>query len=112
MSDPIQSPHFDLPFRFAGKSAAVVEQDSFEDIENCVVAALHTPVGFRTELPDFGTADNTFRLQPVTFAELLAEITRSEPRSSVIADADPNVITGLIAQVRLSLTAVEEVQGG
>jgi phage baseplate assembly protein W len=113
MSDPIQSPHFDLPFRFVGKGAAVVEQDSLQDIENCVVAALRTPIGFRTELPDFGTSDKTFQLQPLTYSELVAEIARSEPRANVVAESDPAMLMSTIAEVRLSLSAVEEeVQSG
>jgi len=48
------SPHFDLPFRFLKSGGAVVsEQDSFDDVANCVEAICRTPQGFRVDNPDF-----------------------------------------------------------
>lgn len=81
-------PHFSLPFRFAGPQAAVVEQDSLEEIADCLVAVLTCPQGFRVELPDFGLPDPTFSTPQVS-RELLREVVEEwEPRASLTFDRD------------------------
>ena len=57
----VETPHFDLPFDLTAQGAAVAEQDTVDDVGNCVFAILATHVNTRDYVPDFGTVDFTFR---------------------------------------------------
>ncbi len=47
-------PHFSLPFRLQGASFAVSEQDTIDEIADCVELILRTEQGQRATLPAFG----------------------------------------------------------
>lgn len=79
--------HFTYPFTFEASRATTVEQDSDEDIMNCIVVALLTPRGSRMFVPGFGIDDPTFTNQKPT---LLNQLQESEPRATV------NMIEGLV----------------
>lgn len=85
-----QVPHFSLPFRVEGGAIAVTEQDSLEEIEDCVESILRTLVGTRAiDAPDFGVPDETFVQQtPNSSAEIyIAAIEAQEPRAHVLGRA-------------------------
>ena len=73
-------PHLALPFRIVDGRAAVTEQDTFEEIRDCVQAIIRTPRGFRLELPDFGVPDQTFHEGGADADEIAAALDRWEPR--------------------------------
>lgn len=77
-------PHLDLPFRysFSGKPS-MVEQDSYEDIDNCIEAILRTQPGQRLEITDFGVPDLTFSMAPIKESDLIGRFLTYEPRASV-----------------------------
>lgn len=81
-------PHFDLPFRLSGKSFATVQQDSPEDVANCVECIVRTPSGFREDTEDFGLDDLTFNNQPLNLALVKSQIQRQEPRASLLVEQD------------------------
>lgn len=81
-------PHFALPFRFSTPRAAVVEQDSVDEIAGCVLAVLLCPFGFRVELPTFGVPDPTFSMPGVDVDELRAVVELWEPRASVLFEEE------------------------
>ncbi len=81
--DVVTIPHFDYPFRFVGGRSAVVQQDSLDDVKNCVIAALKTERGTRAWVPQFGITDPTFEEQPVHLNQMEREINDSEPRAIV-----------------------------
>jgi phage baseplate assembly protein W len=82
-------PHYTTPFRIVNGEIAVVEQDSIEDIEQCVEAVLRTIVGTRIDAPDFGVPDESFVQQtPNPSAEVyIASIEAQEPRARVLGTA-------------------------
>jgi hypothetical protein len=47
----ITQPHFDLPFRYGRGREVVVQQDTVEDIRNCVEAGVRTLRGTRPWVP-------------------------------------------------------------
>lgn len=102
-------PHFDLPFRFRSslgvQTPAVVDQDSDDDIANCVLAAVLTRVGWRPEAPTFGTTDLTFQNQPVDLDRLVKEITTNEPRAALMAAQNPDAFDALIDDVLVQVGA-------
>ena len=47
------SPHLKVPFQIVGPRAQVLEQDTHEEIAQCVEVILRYPLGVRLDLPDF-----------------------------------------------------------
>jgi phage baseplate assembly protein W len=94
-------PHFSLPFRFAGSSsqAAVSEQDSLDEIADCVYAILVCPVGFRVESPLFGLPDPTFSMPGPDLDEIRAAVETWEPRAAAVLDGRPDAVDELLAHV-------------
>jgi hypothetical protein len=105
MADLPLVPHFDLPFTFVGPANAnVVDQDTLEDVSNCVEAIVRTVIGQRQELPEFGIPDPTLQLQPIYRADILDQIGAWEPRAVVLLDQHPDILDSLIADVTLSVS--------
>jgi phage baseplate assembly protein W len=100
-------PHFDLPFRYVGGKAAVVEQDSPRDIQNCVEAVIRTHKGQRESLPDFGLQDYTFTVMPIDPGSLASIVEAQEPRAIVLAQEAPDDFDMLLDRVRISVEARE-----
>jgi hypothetical protein len=104
----IDQPHFALPFRFAAGGAAVVEQDTSDEIMTCVLAVLLCPVGFRVELPTFGIPDPTFS-EGVPDAQVIeAAVSEWEPRAQAIVTARPDVLDALVAYVTTAVDTPSE----
>lgn len=78
------TPHFDIPFRFVGTSAATVEQNSPKEFSNAVENIIRTPLGFRDELPDFGVHDVLFSQAPINPSLLIRDVERYEGRARLI----------------------------
>lgn len=86
-----RTPHLGLPFRLSGSSFAVTEQDSSEEVSDCVEAVLRTPQGSRIDVPAFGRPDDTFAQlgKAAPNAEpYLAAIEEWEPRATVSGTAE------------------------
>ena len=75
-----ETPHFDRPFRLSGTRVAVVEQDSDEELVNCVWAIASTEVGSRDEAPEFGVPDLPFQETGFIDDALVASVQQWEPR--------------------------------
>lgn len=93
-------PHFDLPFRLTGKSFATVQQDSPEDVANCVECIVRTPLGFREDTENFGLDDLTFENQPLNLEEIKTRIQAQEPRATLMLEQDVlNLVNKLTIKV-------------
>lgn len=97
------APHFDLPFRLVGHSVATVEENTWEDVRNCVYAALLTPFGWRPEAPEFGTDELTLQKQPLDVGALEQQISRSDPRALVYLSQDPSAFDATYTRARAAL---------
>ena len=94
-------PHFSLPFRFMSPYAAVSEQDSIDEIADCVYAVLVCPQGFRVELPDFGLLDPTFSTPRVDENEIREALTLWEPRATTRFErAEPPTYDELVDDIQ------------
>ena len=107
MATTADIPHFDLPFRFGPNLAVVQEQDSIEDVMNCVAAILRTQVGERTDLPEFGILDPTFETQPIDTAAIIQQVLAQEPRATLVIDQNPSAFDELIVNL-LSTVGLED----
>lgn len=86
MADVLQ---FDLPFRVEAGAVVEVDQDSIEDIDNCVKAIVRTPVGSHLDDLDLGIPDLAFRsVGPnPTAQQFLSAIEAREPRAHLLGEA-------------------------
>jgi phage baseplate assembly protein W len=88
VSDDVTVPQFAFPFHFeADGRAAVVEQNSDQEVIDCVEVLLRTPVGSRDDLPEYGIDDPTFETEP-DVAAILDAIDDWEPRAQVNMDSE------------------------
>src|SRR4051794_22468029 len=92
-------PHFKLPFQLAadGTRAQVVEQDSDDEILDCIEVLLSTTQGERIEIPDYGIRDQAFRQHGADTAHILAQIRKYEERADI--NLAPGVIQELVQRV-------------
>jgi phage baseplate assembly protein W len=95
-------PHFRIPFSALGGSFAAVEQDTIEDVEQCVEAACRTVIGSRTDAPGYGIPDETFSKQtpapsPTAVLEAVEGV---EPRARLLAAA---TVEDMIKRITLRL---------
>ena len=87
-------PHLRLPFRIGPTGAAeVVEQDSYEEIAQCVEVLLTTRQGDRLAVADYGVPDQVFLNEnEVSAASLASLVQKWEPRAVVALGSAP--VTG------------------
>lgn len=95
-------PHFDLPFRFVPKggvlTAATVEQDTLDDVFNCINMAVHYRRGQRHMVPTFGITDPTFDEQPIDMQRLVTEATLHELRADIAASQESDRFDSFIVR--------------
>ena len=104
-----QVPHFSLPLRIIDGRAQVNEQDSFDDIRDCVEAVVRCPLGYRPEAPTFGVRDQTF-VEGAPDARVVEEAgARWEPRA--LTDAEAAVVDAVVARITVGIEAGEETSG-
>lgn len=96
-------PHFSLPFRIVAGTPAVTEQDTLEEIADCVEAIIRTPSGTRLELPDFGIPEQSFSLNGADPAPIAAAVQEWEPRATTAAEADNESLLEFITQITLNV---------
>ena len=95
-------PHFSFPMKYnpVNGTMTAVEQDSLDDIYNCVHATVRTRPGQRQMQPEFGVTDVTFMEQNIDLAEMKADVRRWEPRSTVVWDSRMDDIDSLVVNIR------------
>jgi phage baseplate assembly protein W len=91
------APHFAQNFTIGREGAAVVEQDSPDDIAACVYRIAVCPQGFRDDRPAFGRPQLPFKPVPLDLAALEAAITFWEPRADLTATQQIEAVTGGVA---------------
>lgn len=87
----VQVPHMQWPFRMGGVNSsgiAFVEQDSPEEIEQCVALVLVTRPGDFPDEPTLGLIEPAFRQGGVSQADIEAAVHRWEPRAQINFTSD------------------------
>lgn len=99
----IAVPHFRFPFSFTAENgAAIVEQDSVEEILTCVQMIAACSLGACPELPTFGIPDPTFQAAPPNSDPITDAIELWEPRA--IEDAFVQAVDATNANWAMTLT--------
>lgn len=101
----IITPKLAVPFRLHhdGTKAHTVEQDSLEEITQCVETILKTPLGSRMENPEFGVPDSAFLEGGADLEDLALAISQWEPRADVILERDPEVLEHWVDNVNITV---------
>ena len=99
----VDVPHFNYPFILGSDGANVVEQDTIDDIANCVVAILSTHVGWRDEVPAFGVPDYAMRKQPIGADDIQARVSEQETRALVIVSERVDRADKLIDRINVGI---------
>jgi hypothetical protein len=96
-------PHVAIPFRFiSGRDGIDVnEQDSLDDVYDCVQAIVRYTVRFRPELPTFGIDDQTFRETEIDLQLIQDQVVLWETRADVLYSQAPDAVDSLIDVVKL-----------
>jgi phage baseplate assembly protein W len=83
-------PHFAVPFRVdTSGSVAVVDQDSDEEIAQCVRVLMSTTMGERIELPDYGIPNPVFAtVSTHDDADMAAAVGKWEPRATALVHSE------------------------
>lgn len=99
MSDEILVPHLALPFRFERSgAAAVLEQDTVEEIAQCVQVLVLTHEGERLPVPDYGIADLVFN-DSTDIVSITDAIEEWEPRAASRIIENPDSRDELLRQI-------------
>lgn len=81
---PFNIPHFAYPFSFSAKEGpALVEQNSGQEIFDCVAMIVNTTLGQVPEVPYLGIPNLTFSQVPLNIQSLVQTIQAQEPRATV-----------------------------
>ena len=105
-------PHLTFPFRVdTSGSVDVLDQDSDEEIAQCVRVLLSTTMGERIELPDFGVASPVFTtMSSHDDADMAAAVGKWEPRATALVHSE--VIDESLRHVLVELkTSGSQMQG-
>jgi phage baseplate assembly protein W len=105
-------PHFAHPFRVdASGSVAVLDQDTDEEIAQCVQVLLSTTVGERIEVPTYGIPNPVFRNQStVDDANMAAAVRKWEPRATALVHS--TVIDESLRHVLVELELSQDLLAG
>lgn len=98
----IETPHFKFPFSFTpdGARVQVTEQDSDDEVMDCLEVLLLTEQGERIELPDYGIQEQDFRLNGIDAVAVTNSVHQWEPRASILLETSP--IEDLVQTNRLN----------
>lgn len=97
-------PHFKLPLQVGRRNALeTVEQDTLDEIAQCVEVLLSTVVEERIELPDYGIPDLAFTVG-LPIHELETRIEEWEPRATAVLAENPDLLDELVRQLQVKVT--------
>lgn len=104
-------PKLKVPFEInpVTSRAELVEQDSLDEVSQCVTAIAATEIGSREEDPEFGIPDLTFTQNGPDPAAIREAVEEYEPRAEVFTDME---LLGRAATVRARVNVRKESEVG
>jgi len=100
----VMVPHFAFPFHVDGSSFGVREQDTVEEIQDCVIVLILTPEGSRLVLPDYGTPELLYSQTPANVSAVLANCNKWEPRATTTLTETLTTFDEKIANIQAQIT--------
>lgn len=105
----VLNPHLRLPLQFGGVNggALVNEEDSEEDITDCLRAIIAYTIGDRADLPDFGIPDLVFMQESqATISQVRSALSEWEDRAVIDVEGGPSfsdqMIWGLLVKAGIT----------
>jgi phage baseplate assembly protein W len=99
----IETPHFLLPMTHnTNGDVLVLEQDTVEEIVQCIEVLIGFPIGSNRNVPTFGTPDITFKslsASAINSDQLKTAILQWEERAAMSIDDVPILTDDLIQQI-------------
>lgn len=114
-SKDVLIPHISIPLKFIGGGAGgidVNEQDTLDDIYDCVQAIIRCPEGWRPELPTFGITDQTFSQSEIDLSLIGDKVATWEPRSDALYEQTLSGPTLLDDLVKVRVAKLSTTIGG
>lgn len=91
------------PLRFVNGLPVMVDQDSPQEIGECVEVILRYPVGSCVDLPDFGRPEVTFEQSGVDLDVLRDVVQEWEPRAEAFLDRDPAFLADALDEITVTV---------
>lgn len=102
MSYP-DNPHFAFPFKMKTRMAAVLEQDSPDEIVTAARALLGTPRGARLDNPAFGIPEQLFKQGGASADEIRQALDLFEPRATYLVQVQPDLLDAMTSRVTVEV---------
>jgi hypothetical protein len=93
--------HFSQTFTIGAKGAAVVEQDSPEDMAACVYRIAVCQQGYRDDLPAFGIPQVAYQALPLDLSGVEEAISRWEPRARENIEEHMEALAGVQVDIEV-----------
>jgi phage baseplate assembly protein W len=100
----VQVPHFAFPFAVDGSSFALREQNSIEEIQDCVEVLILTPVGSRMVFPSYGAPEVLYTQAPANIPAIVAACNMWEKRATVVINDIIDALDEKITHIRIQIT--------
>lgn len=102
---PVQTPHIRFPFEVLNGRTQVVEQNSIEEVVQCVLACVSTPYGARQDDPEYGIDAGLFSRQTIRqdITPILAAVEEAEPRAALLGEVE---LESLVRRVVIEVEGV------
>lgn len=105
-----RTPHFAFPFQFKNGRAVTTDQDTNEEILDCVELLLNYSKGSRADDPNFGVPPQLFTEAPIDPTQIAEQVELYEPRVRAIASTDDGEAIGdVIERIQISIRAKETI---
>jgi hypothetical protein len=105
MAEPLEAPVLQWPFQMSGfnqSEIAMVEQDSSEEIAECVAMVFSVEEGSLVDAPELGLPDPSFKAGGVSEDTLVAIAQRWEPRATLAFSSDTLVQLAQVVNVEVA----------
>jgi phage baseplate assembly protein W len=93
------TPKLSIPLTITDGRIAQIEQDSEEEIAQCVSAVLRTELGQRIELPSYGLADQAFTEGGADLDAIRSAVEEFEPRAETLTT---EAFDGILSRVQVT----------
>lgn len=104
----VQIPHFAFPFQLDRNGAVeVVEQDTYEEIEQNVHVLLITDRGQRMEVPDFGIDDLVFQTA-VDETDIIEQAREWDDRVEALVSEEPDRMNAMVRHLLVDVSEAED----
>lgn len=102
---PVAMPHLRFPFSVSNGRTQVVEQNSIQEVTQCVLACLSTPYGSRQDDPEYGVDAGLFSPQSIhqDITPILAAVEEAEPRARLLGSVE---LESLVRRVVIEVEGV------